>query len=517
MGKRKRKGAPNEPGVHGRPPRRIRGIVHGEIRLGNGPPSGAPPASVAFPGGPFVLASGAPIAPLVPSVANQVERWFVGPALPNASLPAITLAPAPRVGVLAPDNPAPIAYKPPEATLPPDPPLPPIPTPAGLALLDVYLPAGTPPAGGWPVLLTTRIAGWFGAPVRGAIDPAQPFDLLLHKALNAGLAVLDVGANSSGTTGNFVRPAWFYPPGHPSGRWDDERQTLPDKDVVHAIQWTKDQSLFPLDPERIFLLGFSAGAQIALWIAFHPDLASSSGSSQIRRDTSVAGVVAFDPVTSFLAQRDDWPIANARFESVASPGQDALDLADADPLVRDQAAPLRALLRDTSRAPLVACFLACDEALGSSDFALAPDDHPVLRNALGEPDVHDLWNAAMLSALLRLADPDFHQAQSALWVHAPFAPALGVLQPLVSGTFAGDLVSGVGSGPFWDTVIAWLVARASEARLRVDGLQLHPRRGVIHGRPNLTQAASTHFVVARNEFGSAHATITLAVEAPPVP
>ena len=506
MAQGKKKLGKNEPVATAKEPRPIKGIVHGEIVLGGGGlPAGAPPANLSYPGGPFSFPAGAQIAPLVPSVTNQVERWFATPALPNALVPALSLAPSPRAGVLAPDNPAPIDYKPSEAK-PPG-----LPVPVGVAVLDVYLPAGRAPAGGWPVLLTTRIAGWFGAPVRGALDPAHPFDVLLHKAVNAGLAVLDVGANSSGTTGNPFRPAWFYPPGHPSGRWEDESATLPDKDVVHAIQWTKDQALFPLDPERIFLLGFSAGAQIALWIALHPDLARSSGSSQIRRDTSVAGVVAFIPITSFLAQRNDWKIANAHFESLSNPGHDALDQSDVDQLVRDQASPMRALLDGTSRAPLVPCLLACDEPLGSTDFSLEPDGHPALRNGLGDPDVHDLWNAAMLRALLQVTDPFFHQVKSALYVHAPWAQALGPLQPLVTGSFDGQLVSGQGVGPFWDTVVAWLVARASESRARVDGLQLHPSRGVIHGRPNLPQPFTAHAVTATNNSGSTNASLAVQV------
>lgn len=497
---RDRPAAPGEPLDPGLQPRTVKSFTKGgSIQLGTPGSLAQRPKGLTY-GGPLVATAGLSVPPLVPSVENGAERFVVGPPLPDLGLPAITLAPLPRPGVLAPDNPLPLPYKPVEATLP-----------AGFALLDVYLPAGQPPAGGWPVLLTTRVAGWFGAPVRGSLDPSHGFDALLHKAVNAGLAVLDVGSNSSGVTGNPVQPAWFSPPGLSGGSWEDESQTLPDKDLVHAVQWTKDQALFPLDPERIILLGFSAGAQIALWLAFHPDLASSTGSSQVRRDTSVAGIVAFDPISSFVAQRDDWQVANARFESLSRPGQDALDLADVDPLVRDLSSPLRALVADTSRAPRVPCFLACDESLAVPDFSLEPDDHPSLRNALGAPDVHDLWNAAMTSVLLNLHDADFHGSRTELHVHATALPSLASVQALVSGTFQGELVTGQGVGTFWDTVVQWLVARASEPRPTVAGLQLHPRRGVIHGRPNLAQPPSAHIIAAANAFGTTSTQLTVEV------
>lgn len=518
--------APRTPDVPDVRPRPIAGVVrHGAIELGGQPGSPLAPQALSYAGSSFQLTTASPVAPLHPSVQNRVDRWTVNPTLPNAFLPGIDLAPLPRPGILHPVNPTPIPYKPfvPAAVrfgggvplsasaLPGHLPL------IGLALLDVYLPAGTPPPTGWPVLLVTGVAGWAGSAVRGAIDPDAPNDpggSLLSKAINAGLAVLDVGANTSGNDGNPIEPAWFYPPGHPSGRWEDATQTLPDKELVQAIQWIKDQSLYPLDPGRIFLLGISAGAQIALWIAMHPDLATPGGTSQERRDTSVAGVVALDPIASFVAQRDDWLIANPHFESVSNPGHDAQDLSDVDPDIRDQASPLRTLLRDTSRVPLVPCFVACDEPLGSDDFSLEPDEHPALRGALGTPSVHDLWNSAMLVALLRLREPLLHALRTELHVHPDAVSSLGVLAPLVTGTFPGRFLDIPSIIPFWDTVIAWVVKRAREPRLRPEGLQLHPRSGVIHGQPNLAAAARPYRVTARNAFGLTQTTVTLQVGSP---
>ena len=468
-----------------------------------GPGGPEPPEDLVYPPGPHRLRLGQAMTPLVPTYTGSVDRFYVTPPLPNAVVPSIALAASPRSGLLFPTNPEPILYKPDEYTLP-----------VGFARLDVYLPAGAPPTDGWPVLLTNRVAGWFGAPRRGSIDPNDDFAILLHKAINAGLAVLDVGANGSGTPGSPALPAWFYPPGHPSGRWENENQVLPDKDLLHAIQWTRDQQLWPLDAERIFALGLSAGAQIPMWIAFHPELAVQGGSSQIARPSSIAGVVALDPITSFLAQQDDWPIANPRYESVSQPGTDALDLADADQAIRDVSSPMRALLAGTSRGHGVACFFACDETIENPDFSLESDGHPALRDTIGEPNIHDLWNCAMMLERLRDQDDGLHIARSELWVPPGADAALGPLQGLVTGTFSGILASGAGVGAFWDEVVRWLVARATEERPIPHGLELHPATGIVHGTPNTLQGPRQHVVLASNENGSANASFVLEVGAP---
>jgi acetyl esterase/lipase len=78
-------------------------------------------------------------------------------------------------------------------------------------------------------------------------------------------------------------------------------------EVKEAVLWMKDHSLeYGLDPDRIVLMGGSAGGHLALLAAYtagHPSLPPLSGEG----DASVRGVVAFYPPTDFSALQD--PVA----------------------------------------------------------------------------------------------------------------------------------------------------------------------------------------------------------------
>jgi acetyl esterase/lipase len=75
-------------------------------------------------------------------------------------------------------------------------------------------------------------------------------------------------------------------------------------EVKEAILWIKAHSCeHGLDPERVVLMGGSAGAHLALLAAYtsgHPSLPPLSGEG----DTSVRGVVAFYPPADFLALQE---------------------------------------------------------------------------------------------------------------------------------------------------------------------------------------------------------------------
>jgi acetyl esterase/lipase len=75
-------------------------------------------------------------------------------------------------------------------------------------------------------------------------------------------------------------------------------------EVKEAILWVKDNgSRYGLDPDRVVLMGGSAGAHLALLAAFaseHPSLPPLSGHG----DVSVRGVVAFYPPADFLSLQE---------------------------------------------------------------------------------------------------------------------------------------------------------------------------------------------------------------------
>nr|NIV31211.1 alpha/beta hydrolase fold domain-containing protein [Anaerolineae bacterium] len=94
-------------------------------------------------------------------------------------------------------------------------------------------------------------------------------------------------------------------------------------EVKEAVLWLKDNgSQYGLDPERIVLMGGSAGAHLSLLAAYtseHPSLPPLSGEG----DVSVRGVVAFYPPTDLLSFQAPAAEQSSGLESAVSSG--ALD------------------------------------------------------------------------------------------------------------------------------------------------------------------------------------------------
>ena len=71
------------------------------------------------------------------------------------------------------------------------------------------------------------------------------------------------------------------------------RYPAPMLDGARAVQWLRAHAAdYNLDPKRFAVMGLSAGAGIALWIAFRPDLADpGSPDPVLRQSTSVSAAV----------------------------------------------------------------------------------------------------------------------------------------------------------------------------------------------------------------------------------
>ncbi|UUY09602.1 alpha/beta hydrolase [Pseudomonas sp. J452] len=60
-----------------------------------------------------------------------------------------------------------------------------------------------------------------------------------------------------------------------------------------ALQYLKQDTRYNIDPQRVVLLGSSAGASIALWLAFHDDMANLSSTDPVeQQSTRVRGAAA---------------------------------------------------------------------------------------------------------------------------------------------------------------------------------------------------------------------------------
>ena len=140
--------------------------------------------------------------------------------------------------------------------------------------LDLYLPAGTPPSGGWPVVLAIHGGGWrrFSKEMYG--PKVAPLT-------RAGFAVAAVDYTLSS-------------PGRPS--WPENFEDLRD-----AVRWLRGNAApLSLDPSRIAAIGESSGGHLAALLGTVPDgpLASegaSSGSSSTISSRVEAVVDFFGP------------------------------------------------------------------------------------------------------------------------------------------------------------------------------------------------------------------------------
>ena len=467
------------------------GVTMGTLTI-NIKPAAAPDSVSYAPAGPFAFPLGQEVAPLTPQVSGRADRFSIMPPLPNRLLPPSTGTVLPRGGLLLPDNPLPIDYRPPEQTF-----LHP------WEYLNVWLPAGTPPARGWPCVLSNPIAGYFGGPPLDEIDPANPIEAFYHRALNAGVAVVFAGASGSGPFSGF-----FYPPGHATGRWEDYDYLMPEKDVLHALQWVKTQGSYAIDPDRIFLHGASAGATSACYISAGPDRKKSSGSAQVQASSRVAGILAFDVLFSFSAYADDEEDVANHWESVSFPGLEAKNFGDAEPSLVEANSVARVLLDPMAMGSTTPFFLAYSCPIGSTDFTNEPDAFPALRNALG-PNIHDLWNGGKFFERLKYINAPFHQPRSEFWVANGYESGLGCLAGTETGSFTGTTIDSLA---LYDAAVAWMVARAGEPIRDPGGLQLNPKSGIIMGTPNQASAPQNYTVTASSPGGASSTVLNLRID-----
>lgn len=202
---------------------------------------------------------------------------------------------------------------------------------------NLFVPQGSPPPGGWPVLAFMSISG-FTASSRGTEITA--LNGLLHEALThptdpMAVAWASCTVSRGGASGNSVDdpvydpssglygPAYrgngvFVPPGvlpanYISNRppYDDLTRPMPEKDVVMFIQHLRENAVtYGIDPDRVVAHGRSAGAITWMWAAFGPDRGDVWGSGAsgqelqpTRPDAAVLDIGAtyfkhFDPPTA---------------------------------------------------------------------------------------------------------------------------------------------------------------------------------------------------------------------------
>ena len=145
--------------------------------------------------------------------------------------------------------------------------------------LDLYLPRGTPPAGGWPVLMAIHGGGWrrfnkneYGPKVAAMVVPA-------------GIAVVAMNYQLSA-------------PGAPSWPVNFE-------DVRNAVRWTRETAnAFDLDPNHIAAIGESAGGHLAALLGTNPDGPVTTGGAAEAGDIYGSVSARVDAVVDFYGPTD---------------------------------------------------------------------------------------------------------------------------------------------------------------------------------------------------------------------
>ena len=421
------------------------------------------------------------------------RRLTISPPLPRATVPALTLPTiTPRTSPISPTH-GPIAYKPsPEFSLS-----------AGNATLTVYLPNGTAPASGWPVYLTNQLAAYTGLPVRANITAGDVFTDFLFRLINAGVAVIDQGIHSSGSGSS--PSAWFWPPG--TAQWANMNQRLPEKDVMHAIQWvteTGKNAPYNLDPLRIILNGASAGQIVGIFVAYHEDLAVPTAvSTQLHQRTdSVRALVSMLPVYDLMAYFDTLFLdINKHLESTTSPGNDCTNLANANQEARRKGTPSYSLHLPRSRGWEMPILMIGEE--GTIHFKPAEwhtktvFGQPRTRNYLGIA-IHDAWNAGAWMTHLREVAPEIHRAKSRLWWATEVAHNFDTISAVEIDYIFEDnegILEGI-SPDIRERHKDWVVARATEAFPHPHGLKFNPWLGTIWGAPDFVSPRTRYLIQA---------------------
>jgi acetyl esterase/lipase len=113
--------------------------------------------------------------------------------------------------------------------------------------LDLYLPAGTPPPGGWPIILAFPGGGWRWA-------SRQQYGEQVAVLTKAGFAVAGVD--------------YAYASNTPNG---SHSWPVPLEDAQQAVRWVREHAAgLHLNPDEIVAMGDSAGANLALLLATYP-------------------------------------------------------------------------------------------------------------------------------------------------------------------------------------------------------------------------------------------------------
>jgi acetyl esterase/lipase len=221
--------------------------------------------------------------------------------------------------------------------------------------LNLYLPGGARPPGGWPVLFAIHGGGW------RKFDKDEYGSQVAPMFTRQGIAVVAMNYELSA-------------PGAPS--WPANFE-----DVRNAVRWARvNAGQFGLDPTRFAAIGESAGGHLAALLGTNPDGPVTAGGNPAAGDAfgpvsaRVQAVVDFYGPTSLAALDAESPAAGFAIEQFlgGTPGQVPQSYAYASPVdhVTPESPPMLILQ-------------------GTADTLITPDQPRLLAQALSNAGVEN--------------------------------------------------------------------------------------------------------------------------------
>jgi hypothetical protein len=285
-----------------------------------------------------------------------------------------------------------------------------------LQWLDLYLPAGSAPPTGWPVLFVAPFGGFEGQ--RNARAPIASSSKLPFRALSSGIAVALCGLTSAvdGDDPEIPGHGTFDPPGLATpgqDHYDDDQFPIGFKDAVWVVQFLRaNAATYGVDPERFACQGRSGAATAWAWVALGEERSDPSSGDFRAASSRVSGAILASGQFWWPAFRQSKPGLSALFPDAADPVNEvAGTLADTFRDYQVEASALFFGFRDTGVRALNAAtpfYLYAGNPPGSDDYSFTDEPFPVptLTDAL--TDGHDGWFQYALAQRLLDLDAGFH-------------------------------------------------------------------------------------------------------------
>lgn len=450
----------------------------------------------------YDLTVGEVITPLVATVGGgAVDTWEVSP-------PMLGAGGGPVGDPVTRSNASNIVYLPPERLA--------LGAPASNQTLNVFLPNGSPPTGGWPVVFATFFGGANTYSPINTLSSGTNREQQLREILEDGIAVVLYGL--TGCTGG---AGMIYPPNHPSGRYfsyDPADDNAP-KETEWVVQWVKTEGVtqWGFNPNKVAGVSGSGGSIAQQWACCGPDRARATGSTQVTTSTRVNTLVLGATPQWVWGVKQDVELGarTACYEQEAQPGVPATRFDQVAESLQKDDSPLRYMFALAEAQAHNAAFPLClvyDEPVSTTDFTVDGAGEPTLHDYLNVPPStnHDSWAGYMLwDRLLNIspASAAFHATESVFAMNDAEALTGGLATH--THTFSGT----------WEDVGGRAIARTHLRRLLLedggDGLVFDTANGTVSGAPNAAQADRVFTVTGTNASGTASRDLTVGAADPP--